>query len=184
MRINTEELAAELIEKTRMNINRVQNFKSLSKNELNAKETNEKWSVLECIEHLNLYGFFYNPELRRVIKEDQSKPRNYFKSGVIGNYFVKTMLPKRKLNKMKTFKDKNPSGSNLDILVIDTFINQQKEFLEFIEKSKAIDLTKTKTAISISKLIKMRLGDTFRFIVAHNERHIIQAENALKINKI
>ena len=40
--------------------------------------------------------------------------------------------------------------------------------------------TKTKTAISISKLMKLRLGDTFRFVTAHNERHLLQAENVLK----
>ena len=69
---------------------------------------------------------------------------------------------------------------NLIILIkIDRFINQQKEYLELIEKSKKINLTKTKTAISISKLIKLRLGDTFRFITAHNERHLLQAENIL-----
>ncbi|RXM56703.1 hypothetical protein BOQ60_25350, partial [Chryseobacterium sp. CH1] len=31
-----------------------------------------------------------------------------------------------------------------------------------------IDLEKTKTSISISKLIKLKLGDTFRFVIYHN----------------
>jgi len=180
MKFNTEELIADLIEQTRININKVEKFKKLSGKELNHKENIEKWSVLECIEHLNLYGEFFNPEIRRRIEASHSKPNSAFKSGVIGNYFVKTMLPKNKLNKMKTFKDKNPSGSSLNINVIDKFIIQQKEFLGLIKKSKNTNLTKTKTAISISKLIKMRLGDTFRFIVAHNERHLIQAENVIK----
>ena len=42
-----------------------------------------------------------------------------------------------------------------------------------------IDLNKTKTAISISKLIKLKIGDTFRVVVYHNERHLIQAEKIL-----
>lgn len=180
MKFKTEELIAGLIEQTRININKVEIFRELSEKKLNHKENIEKWSVLECIEHLNLYAEFYNPEIRRRIEISHSKANAIFKSGVIGNYFVKTMLPKKKLNKMKTFKDKNPSGSSLDINVIDRFIIQQKEFLELIENSKNVNLTKTKTAISISKLIKMRLGDTFRFIVAHNQRHLIQAENARK----
>lgn len=71
-------------------------------------------------------------------------------------------------------------GSQQDRNVINKFINQQKECLELIEKSKQISLTKTKTTISISKLLKLRLGDTFRFITAHNERHLLQAENMLK----
>ena len=180
MKFKVEELIAELIEQTKININKVEKYRKLSEKELNHKENSEKWSVLECIEHLNLYGEFYNPEIRKRIETSQLKTNAIFKSGVIGNYFVKTMLPKKKLNKMKTFEDKNPSDSSLDINVIDRFIIQQKEFLELIENSKKANLTKTKTAISISKLIKIIMGDTFRFVLAHNQRHLIQAENAIK----
>jgi len=180
MKFRTIELIAELIEKTRININRVEKYRELSDKELNFRESTEKWSVLECIEHLNLYGDFYNPEIRKSIEKSHSKPSEIFKSGIIGNYFVNTMFPKKKLNKMKTFKDKNPLGSSLNKSVIDRFISQQKEFLELIEKSKNINFSKTKTAISISKLIKLKLGDTFRFIIAHNERHLIQAENVMR----
>ena len=81
---------------------------------------------------------------------------------------------------MKTLKVNNPLGSRLDKNTIDRFICQQKEYLELIETSKHINLTKTKTAISISKFIKLRLGDTFRFITAHNERHLLQADNVFK----
>lgn len=65
---------------------------------------------------------------------------------------------------MKTLKENNPLGSHLDKSVIDRFIDQQKDSLKLIDKSKNVNLSKTKTAISISKLIKLRLGDTFRFI--------------------
>lgn len=183
MKIKTEELLAALTEKTRTSINRVEKFKEYSIKELNHKEGTEQWSALECIEHLNLYADYYNPEIKKSIEISRTKPSEVFKSGLIGNYFVKTMLPKEKLNKMKTFEDKNPSGSRLDKTVIDRFVSQQNEYLALIEKSKKINLTKTKTPISISKLIKLRLGDTFRFTTAHNERHIIQAENAMKLAK-
>ena len=181
MIFKTEELTSALIEKKSVNINKVENFRILSEKKLNHKENTEKWSVLECIEHLNLYGDFYNPEIRNNIIKSHSKPSDTFKSGIIANYFTNTMLPKKKLNNMKTFKDKNPLGSNLDKSVIDRFINQQKEFLQLIEMSKSVNLTKIKTSITISKLIKLRLGDTFRFITAHNERHLKQAENVLRL---
>ena len=90
------------------------------------------------------------------------------------------MLPKENLNYMKTFKDKNPAGSKLNKAVIDRFLNQQHEFLDFIDKSKKVSLMKTKLPLTISKLLKLSLGDTFRFSVAHNERHVLQAERAVK----
>jgi hypothetical protein len=45
-----------------------------------------------------------------------------------------------------------------------------------VVKAQKVDLTKVKTAISLSKFIKLRLGDTLRFLVYHNERHILQAQ--------
>ena len=45
-----------------------------------------------------------------------------------------------------------------------------------MDLSKKINISKTRTAISISKIIRLKLGDTFRFNVAHNERHLLQAE--------
>jgi hypothetical protein len=44
------------------------------------------------------------------------------------------MLPKEKLNKMKTFKDKNPLNAKLDKAVIDKFTNQQTKLLELINQ--------------------------------------------------
>ena len=180
MKIITKELIEELKEKTRVNIRKAEGFKKLTDKEINYKETIDKWSILECMEHLNIYGDFYNPEINKCIKQTHTTSAKIFKSGVIGNYFVNLIKPKEKMNKMKTLKVNNPLGSSLDKSSIDKFISQQKECLELIERSKQINLTKTKTAISISKLIKLRLGDTFRFITAHNERHLIQAENILK----
>lgn len=183
MKIITTKLIGELIEKTITNIRKAEQFKALSDEDLNYRESIDTWSILECIEHLNIYGDFYNPEIKACIQKAKSAPAEYFKSGFIGNYFVNLIKPKDKLNKMKTLKVNNPIGSCLDKSVINRFINQQNECLELIEHSKHINLTKTKTAISISKLIKLRLGDTLRFITAHNERHVMQAENILIIKQ-
>ena len=90
------------------------------------------------------------------------------------------MLPKEKLNKMKTFKSMNPIGSNLDKTVLEKFLSQQKTLLELLQQAEKVSLTKNKTGISISKWIKLKLGDTFRIVIYHNLRHVIQAEKAIK----
>lgn len=43
-----------------------------------------------------------------------------------------------------------------------------------------MDLTKTKASISLTRLIKLRLGDTLRFFTYHIERHVLQAERICK----
>lgn len=117
----------------------------------------------------------YIQAIKRSIERSNTGPNKMFRSGILGNYFAEIMLPKEKLSKMKTFEDKNPLGSRLDKTTIARFISQQEELLNLLDKSRQIDLNKTKTAISISKWIKLKIGDTFRVVVYHNERHIVQA---------
>lgn len=179
--MKTQDLIEELIELTQKNMNEVQAFRNLSVEELNQKQSAESWSTLECIEHLNRYGDFYIPEIKNRIEKSTQKKSEVFKSGILGNYFAKSMLPKEKLNKMKTFKSMNPLNSKLDKGVLDKFIYQQEQILKLLEKSKNTNLTKVKTSISIAKWIKLRLGDTFRVVIYHNLRHIEQAKNIIKM---
>lgn len=89
------------------------------------------------------------------------------------------MLPKEKLHNIKTFKDKKPVNSQLTRAVLGRFVEQQKTLLDLLEQAREQDLSKVKTGISISKFIKLRLGDTFRILVYHNQRHIVQAKRVI-----
>lgn len=174
--MQSEKLIQSLIEQTRQIINQVEELKTNDLQILKWKETPASWNILECLEHLNLYSDFYIPQIESKIKNSKTKPENHFKSGVLGSYFTKSMLPKEKLNKMKTFKDKNPLNSKLDKSVIDKFINQQIELLALLDQSKNISLNKVKIPISISKILKLKLGDTFQFLINHIIRHLHQIE--------
>lgn len=178
--MRTDTLIEELKALTRQNSADVQSFVKLTDEQLNQRESNDSWSILECIAHLNRYGDFYIPELKKRIEGSKFKNSPSFKSGVLGNYFAKSMLPKDRLNKMKTFRSMNPIHSSLDRDVLHKFIDQQEQLLDLLDSAKKVDLTKTKTAISISKWIKLRLGDTFRVVIYHNLRHVVQAKNNLK----
>lgn len=179
MRISTLKLISELKNITQENIQFGETLLDKNESELNFRRSKESWSILECLEHLNRYGNFYIPEIDNRISKSKFPPKTEFSSGLLGNYFAKSMLPKEKLNKMKTFKIMNPIHSKLDKNVVTEFINQQNQLLDLMEKSDQINLEKTKTSISISKLIKLKLGDTFRFVIYHNLRHINQAKNIL-----
>ncbi len=180
MKIKSQLLLDELAKITRENLNYVQHLKTLSFEKLNARLSQDSWSALECIEHLNRYGDFYVPEIKNRIFASRSKSETDFKSGLLGNYFAQMMLPNDKPKKMKTFESMNPIYSKIDKEVLDVFIAQQNQLLELLKASQAISLNKTKTAISISKLIKLKLGDTFRFVIYHNQRHILQAKKVIE----
>lgn len=178
MKVTTEELIEELAGKTEKHKREAEKLKQLPFDTLNARPAPGKWSALECIEHLNLYGDYYLPEIEKRLSESNTGVTASFESGWLGNYFAKSMLPKEKLNKMKTFKDKDPMGSDLDVSVLTKFINQQDQMLKLLELARKKDLSRIKTSISITKLIKLRLGDTLRVVIYHNERHLRQAEKA------
>ncbi|MBI3232491.1 MAG: DinB family protein [Bacteroidetes bacterium] len=133
---------------------------------------------------LNLYGDFYLPEIeKQMITNAHTKPVAFFNPGIIGNYFANLMLVKDKnFKKMKSPKDKNPSNSTLTIVTIDRFLKQQQLLKNILTKAKEINLNQTKTSISLTKLIKLKLGDTLRFYVYHIDRHIQQAEKITKKN--
>lgn len=172
--MQSEKLIQTHLEQTRQIINQAEKLKSYDLNTLTWKENKVSWSILECLEHLNLYGNFYLPQIESKIKNSTTNSEIEFKPGILGNYFAKSMLPKEKLNKMKTFKDKNPLNVNLDKTVIDKFINQQIKLLDLLNQSKNVSLNKVKIQTSISSLIKLKLGDTFQFYINHIIRHLAQ----------
>lgn len=178
MKTTSNELIESLIEMVRKHINALEKLRDEPLDLLNIKADQTSWSVLECVQHLNLYGQFYIPEISKRIKNCKTEPDTVFKSGRLGNYFASSMMPKEKLNKMKTFKSKNPNGSVLSVEVLDEFLNHQRELINLLHESRSVNLSRVKTAITIPA-IKLKLGDTFRFVILHNERHIQQARRAL-----
>jgi hypothetical protein len=178
MKFQTEELLNDLTQRTKQVIETAGKYRDLDIGQLNFKPAKDRWSILECLEHLNLYGDFYLPEIEQRILQSKSEPSAEFRSGVIGNYFAKLMQPKPDgtVKKMKSPKDKTADVSKLSKATIERFLKQQDYLLKLLEMARKVDLTKTKTAISISTIVKLRLGDTFRFYTYHIERHIAQAE--------
>jgi hypothetical protein len=176
-------LLNELTTQTKKAIQTAQAFQQEDLNMLIKRQTPSSWNVLECLEHLNLYGDFYLPEIEAGIKSAKQENEPLFKPGLLGDYFAKSMLPKEKLNKLKTFKDKNPISTNLDPTAIERFILQQQELIRLLKMAESISLSKIKIKTSISSLIKLKLGDVFRFIINHNIRHLQQAERVLEGTK-
>jgi hypothetical protein len=177
--MQTAILIEALIEQTRHNINAITPLENEPVQALGWRSSNNTWNVLECLEHLNLYGAFYLPQIKLAIQNSNTIPAENFKSSFLGAYFAKSMLPKNNLNKMKTFKSKNPIHKILDKTVIQTFLQQQLQLVDLLHASRRVNLQNVKIKTTLSGLLKLNLGDTFQFIINHNVRHIQQIENIL-----
>lgn len=179
MTISSHELIAGLLQATHKNIAFAKSLQSLPYSVLIKRPAANAWNIPECLEHLNIYGNYYLPEIEQAMAKSHTAGTETFKSGWLGNYFAQSMLPKDKPGKMKALKSMNPIHRTIDSRVIDTFIQQQYRLLELLELSQHKNLNTIKIRISIARFIKIRLGDTFRFLVNHNIRHIEQAGRIL-----
>ncbi|MFA0960599.1 DinB family protein [Roseivirga sp. BDSF3-8] len=178
MKINSHELLAELTALVNEHLERGEGLLQLPEETLNRKPDVTSWSTLECLEHMNLYGDHYLPEMKRQIGKSRHNPSPSYRPGWFGNWFAGMMQPKEKLNKMKTFKSKDPWGSTLDKGVVGRFIEQQKALLGILQEAKGADLGRVRVPMTIP-LMRVKLGDTLRFFVNHNERHMRQVERVL-----
>jgi len=143
-----------------------------------------KWSVIQVLEHLNSYGRFYLLAMERSMNKSTTAAK-YFRPGWLGNYFTKLMKPGENgqiSNKMKSPKDHRPSKYPDAFPVLNTFLEQQQYLLDLLELAKSKNIGAIRSPISISRFIKLKLGDTFRFFVAHEQRHFVQINNALATN--
>ncbi len=180
MIINTTDLLEDLKNRTLQNLKDIDSLSALNNSVLNKKDFPEKWSALECIAHLNFYSDFYLPEFDKRIEHSKfTKPSITFKCGLLGNYFSRIVGPLEHSKKMKTLKISNPIHSELDPATLIKFKDHLRLTLELLEKASKVNLNKTKTAISISKIIRLKLGDGFRVVIYHNQRHLEQALKAV-----
>jgi len=172
------DLLAKLRHDIRTIIDVAKEFELLPESILNWKERAEKWSVLECLEHLNRYSLYYHVELRKAIAGAvPSDNRQEAKSTWMGKKFIAMMDPDN-TKKHKTFARMNPSHGSLKKEVIERFLKNQEELVDIVKEAAKIDLNKASIPVEFLKILKMNLGDALQFVVVHEQRHITQARRA------
>lgn len=142
-----------------------------------------KWSVAQVLEHLNIYARYYIPAVEQKLHLNQSGPNLVFTPGWLGNYFTQLMKPSaenRIKTKMKAPSNAVPSAQPDAQAMLQEFINHQHHLLNLLQIARAANLDYIRVATTLSKLITLKLGDTFRFFIAHEQRHFLQIENSLK----
>jgi hypothetical protein len=139
-----------------------------------------QWSVIQVLTHLNSYGVYYLPALEKGLRKEAAALKK-FRSGWLGNYFTDLMRPKEGVvkNKMKAPKNHRPAFHADAFPVLETFLRQQHVLLDLLEQAKQKNIGKIRIPISLTKLIRLKAGDTFRFFIAHEQRHFVQIKNTL-----
>lgn len=178
---NSDTLLTSLENDVKYIIDRATELTNIDGSILNRQPAAGSWSAAQVLEHLNSYNRYYLPEINKSL-QNKTSYNAQFKPGVFGNYFTKIMLPGKDgkvANKMNSPKDHRPAETLDTNKVLAEFIAGQQKLHSYLEQAKTTDIGRLKVPISISKFIKLKMGDTFRFLIAHQQRHFIQLEKAL-----
>lgn len=167
-------------------LNQVRTLQSLDDSTLQFQEE-EKWNLIQVIEHLNLAYLDYKPKFDKTVPLLQHSKREeaYFLVRGIKKIFIQGQKPKegKRRFKMKTFKKMDPqSAKNSSEIkaVFDRFDQYYGELKAHIIACRGKHMKQLKITSAIGPLLKFYLPEAFEFLLAHAERHWAQIEELKK----
>jgi len=155
-------------------------FLNLSDSQFNWHAAPEKWSIGQCIQHINMISRHWHKQFEKVLKGGiRSENNAEYNSGFLGKYILKVMTP------IATKKFKTPNLFQPHFLVngkvaLDEFLDFQKRFIDLAEKLRNYDLEKNKLDSTIYPIIQIKLGDAFEINSRHTARHLNQALSVMQ----
>lgn len=178
--INKRELLQKLDDTVERHIaDAIALFQNRDDDFLNRPSAAGGWSIAQCLDHLNSYGHYYLPRMREKLRTAPSANAESFTSSWMGAYFTKMMDPETGKRKFKAFKGHIPPSQLDSAAVVSEFIRQQEELLYLLREGLKKDLDAIRIPVSILPFIRMKIGDVFQFLIAHDERHMQQAKRNL-----
>ncbi|SHI64021.1 DinB superfamily protein [Hymenobacter daecheongensis DSM 21074] len=174
-----DQLAAELRALRELT---AQRFRPLSDDQLNRRPAPGKWSIGQCLEHLNIIGGHVLPVMARKLKQAQesgSKPAETVKTGFIGRKLIVAMQTPASEKPLQSPQQYAPSGSRLPRTVVEVFSRQLDELANLVEQARTVNANGIRIPNPVIPLLYLRLTDQLELLVVHLKRHVQQAERVL-----
>lgn len=183
---STSELIASLKDITENNLKLLKTkFSHLSENQKNWRPSKSAWSINEIFAHLNEYSRFYHPAISDKIEKTKfTESKEVFVSSPLGRSAWKSMKLGRANNVKRKFNAPKGYNPTVDTQLVHEntfadFSSYQNELVGILDNAAKVNLRKIKVPISISRIVRLRLGDALMFVIYHNERHMQQAIKVL-----
>ncbi|HEY6348374.1 MAG TPA: DinB family protein [Candidatus Angelobacter sp.] len=150
----------------------------LSPQQLLQRPDPARWSIAECLSHLNVTAAAYQPfidEAIRKAREGKVLGKGPFNPGPLGRLLIWNAEPPPKF-RMRAPKKILPQSSITDpVQVVADFMRVQDEWEREARECDGLDLTKVKCG-SPFPLPRLRLAVPVPWMLAHERRHLLQAE--------
>ncbi len=154
----------------------------LTESQFNWRPGPTRWSMAECLVHLNASVAHTLPAFDRAIEQGRAQGRTAegrqpFRYGWFAKWMVRSMEPPPKW-RMKTFPifDVPPARTHSLAQVLPEFLAVRDQLAERVRRSDGLDLKRVRVVSPVNRLLRMPLGAYLQFVVAHDRRHLWQAK--------
>ena len=157
--------------------------------ELNHKPGPTSWSALECLEHLTLSNTFYLRQMQKRVNNPQAPKGHLTKGpGLLGQLLRDATAPDGSLRikfKMKTFisatprTELDPQAVLLPRVVLENYLDDLQQLKNVLEECRGLNLKRIKISSFLGRWFPLSLANALPFLIAHNQRHLLQAKRAL-----
>ncbi|HEX5134610.1 MAG TPA: DinB family protein [Thermoanaerobaculia bacterium] len=151
-------------------------LEGISDSRLNWRPSPEKWSIAQCLDHLNS-GWGALPKLDRAIAgagERGIRGAGPYRHPLLGKVYLRFTEPPPKI-RVSAPRRFRPVAERSISDVVPRFLGLQQEILARIESADGLDLGRIRLSSPISRRFRMSLGQWFAFLAAHERRHLWQA---------
>jgi hypothetical protein len=171
-----EEVPALMAEASAIAADAARRFGRLNRDELNWKPQTGQWSVAQCFEHLIKINSLYFPQLRRIEEGGYApswRDRVPWLARFFGSMILRAVQPGAR-RKFKAAKHVEPSTSAIDGDIIARFTDHQREVIAHMTGRR--DLSAVVVTSPVAPIAFYSALDAFKILVAHERRHMDQAE--------
>lgn len=136
-----------------------------------------RWSVSECIEHLNLTSAAFVPRLEAGLVEarGQAPATRRYRRGFLGWVVYKMTGPDAR-GRMQTTASFDPAGAQTAEAVQAEFARWQARLLELLASADGLALDAVTLTSPFNTRVRYNLYAAFSIIPQHQHRHLQQAE--------
>jgi hypothetical protein len=150
----------------------------LSDTQLNWRPGPGRWSIAECLQHLNIGVRATLPAFDRAIAEGREKGKTApgpFRYGWLSRLMISSMEPGKRRMRTQAIFDVPPGSTYRGAELLPEFYAVRDELAQRVRRADGLDLARVRTISPASRLIRMPLGAYFQFIITHDRRHLWQA---------
>lgn len=149
----------------------------LSTEQFNWRPAPNRWSIAECLGHLNVAARLFMPTFDEAIAAGRQKGQTNpgpFAYPFLQRSFVRLMEPPPAI-RVRTPGSFTPVYGATPDAVINDFLGWQDQFLTRLQQADGLDLRRVRARSPVLPWLRYGLGIAFAAYLAHERRHIWQA---------